>query len=294
MKKELTIIIPVYNEEKGIKNTIEVLNKFIEQEDKKWEILVINDGSSDRTKEILKEMSYIRVIYHPLNKGYGAALKTGIRNSDTDYVSFYDADGQHNPKDLNNLYINIEDFDMLVGQRGADSHQSWVRKPGKLVLGKVANFLTGRKIPDLNSGLRVVNRELIKNLLHLFPDGFSFSTTSTVAFMNLGYNVGYTPIKVAKRVGKSSVKQLRDGTNTLMLILRLVILFNPLKIFMPVSFTLIFIGIMYELFWGIILIDSFKLVQGALLLFLVGVMIFFFGLVVDQISELRKNLNIKS
>jgi len=286
MESNLTVIIGAYNEEEGIKNTVDELMPLLQKYN--WKLLVVNDGSQDKTGEILKKINGIEVIEHPYNKGYGAALKTGIKNADTDLVVLYDADGQHRPEDMENLYLNKGNLDMIIGKRGKDSHQDWIRKPGKWVLGKVANFLTGRKIPDLNSGLRVINRDIIKGMLHLFPDGFSFSTTSTVAFMNMGYNANYFPIKVRKRVGKSSVKQLKHGGNVMLLILRLIVLFNPLKVFIPASFILISLGVIYELLWGIIFIDSIKLIQGALLLVLAGLLVFFFGLLADQISAIRK------
>ena len=295
MGDELTIIIGAYNEEEGISKTIEGLKFLLDKYN--WKLIVINDGSDDNTELEIKKWankSNISYINHPYNKGYGAALKTGIRTAETPLIAFYDADGQHRPEDLLNLYNNFNNYDMLVGERGKDSHQEWIRKPGKWILGKVANYLTERKIPDLNSGLRVMRRNIIVKMLHLFPDGFSFSTTSSVAFMNMGYNTGYYPIKVNKRLGKSSVKQLKHGSNTIMLILRLIVLFNPLKVFLPTSLILIFIGLIYEILFGIIFIPGISIIGGALLLFLAGILIFFFGLVVDQISEMRKYLNIKN
>ena len=286
--KLFTIIIPAFNEEEAIGKTLqELLQVEIEKE---CRILVIDDGSTDKTFEIAKSFPMVDVIRHPYNKGYGASLKTGIKASTTEFIILYDADGQHTPENLVNIKKNLEEYDMLVGMRGKDSHQDWMRKPGKWILSKVANFLTGRKIPDLNSGLRVIKREVILGMLHLFPDGFSFSTTSTIAFMNMGYNVGYYPIKVKKRVGKSTVKQLKHGSSTILLILRLITLFNPLKIFIPSSIFLFIIGFLYEIVFGLILLPHIKLIPGALLLILSGVLVFFFGLVVDQLSELRKHI----
>lgn len=286
---ELTIIIPVYNEEASINNTLNELLDF--SKSKKWELLVVNDGSTDKTGEILQGYSSLRVVTHPYNKGYGASLKTGIKNASSELICFYDADGQHNPSDVENLLNNFFQFDMLVGARSKNSYTEWIRKPGKWILSKVANFLTGRKIPDLNSGLRIIRKSLITKMLHLFPEGFSFSTTSTIAFFNLGYNVGYFPITTRKRTGKSTVKQLKHGSNVLLLILRLIVLFNPLKVFIPVSLSVVLMGVLYELYQGVLVMgfEKARLIPGAFFLIITGILIFFFGLVVDQISEMRKH-----
>lgn len=288
---KLSIVLPVYNEEIAVKNTLNNLKIYTNSSD--FEILVINDGSTDNSKSIIEKIEGIRIISHPYNKGYGAALKTGIRAAKTDYIAFFDSDGQHNPNNLINLWNKIGNYDMLVGERGKDSHSDWVRKPGKWVLAKVANFLTGKKIPDLNSGLRVIKRNSILDIIHLLPDGFSLSTTSTVAFMNMGYNVGYSPIKVNKRVGKSTVKQLKHGSSTLLLILRLIILFNPLKVFLPVSFSLGLAGLIYEIAYGFVLSTHIRVLPGAILMILSSIIIFLFGLVADQVSETRKHLFMK-
>ena len=287
---KLTVIIPCYNEEKGIRDTILTLLPTTQKHN--WQIIVINDGSTDKTLEIINEISGIEVINHIQNKGYGASLKTGINASNTEYISFYDADGQHRPEDLEKLAKKAEYSDMIVGARDKSSHKDWSRKPGKWVLGKFANFISGQKIPDLNSGLRVIRKSEIANYLHLFPEGFSFSTTSTIAFMNLGKKVEYLPIQTKKRVGKSTVKQLKHGSSTLLLILRLMVLFNPLRVFLPTSFFLLFTGIFYQLGFGIytyINEGKIEIFQGSILFIITGIIIFFFGLMTDQISEIRKH-----
>lgn len=289
---ELTIIIPAFNESEGIGKTIEELIPVAN--DKKWKLIVINDGSVDSTEKEILKYSEVKLINHPYNKGYGASLKTGIKHAKTEYIALYDADGQHRTEDLISLADNVGQYDMIIGERGKDSHREWVRRPGKWIISKVANYLVGKKITDLNSGLRVVKRDVILKILHLFPDGFSFSTTSTIAFINMGFNLGYYPIKVNRRTGKSSVRQIKHGSSVILLILRLIILFNPLKVFIPVSVILFAIGVIYEIIWGIILIPHIKVITGALLLILSSIVIFFFGLMTDQISETRKYLNIKN
>lgn len=289
----LTIVIPAYNEELGIQATLNLLLPIAKS--RKWAIIVINDGSSDKTKSIVEKISSVTLLNHVYNKGYGAALKTGIRYAKTNHIAMYDADGQHNPEDLVTMWDNIENYDMLVGERGKDSHQDWMRKPGKWILSKVANFLTGRKIPDLNSGLRIIKRDVIINKLHLFSDAFSFSTTSTVALMNMGHFVGYYPIKVNKRIGSSTVKQLKHGSNTVLLIIRLIILYSPLKVFMPASIFLFILGVVYEIVFGWLRMPpgTIKLIPTAFFILLTSLLIFFFGLVVDQISEMRKYQNVR-
>lgn len=288
MNKRLTIIIPAFNEENGIRSTIQSLLSSAKKND--WNILVINDGSFDNTKaevESFKEDSVL-LINHPYNKGYGAAIKTGIRAAQTDFIALYDADGQHNSADLEAMWSKRGDFDMVIGMRGKNSHQDWMRKPGKWILSRTANLLTGAKIPDLNCGLRIIKREVIINKLHLLSDSFSFSTTSTVALMNMGYFVDYFPIKVNKRIGKSTVNQIKHGTSTIMLVIRLIMLFNPLKVFLPASIFFITVGLIYEIIWGIILAEGIDLLATAVFLLITGVLIFFFGLIADQISEIRK------
>ena len=289
---DLTVIVPVYNEEGAVEDTVRRLKPFAEKNG--WRIIVVNDGSTDKTGEILARIPGIKIITHPENKGYGHSLKTGIVNAKTPLIAFYDADGQHNPHDLGRLMENFGEYDMLVGERGKDSHRDRLRKPGKWLLSKAANFLTKRKIPDLNSGLRVIKREIILHLLHVMPDGFSFSTTSTVAFMNLGLNVGYHPITVSKRVGKSSVKPLKHGSNALLSIIRLILLFNPLRVFIPVSLFLFAAGTIYEIVYGLSgRSGEIRLIPGALFLLLTAMVILFLGLIIDQFSGPRKDLKFK-
>ncbi|MGK0137616.1 MAG: glycosyltransferase involved in cell wall biosynthesis [Algoriphagus sp.] len=294
MSIALTIIIPCYNEERGIGGTIEKLLPVAKNQG--WEILIVNDGSTDSTAKVVANLEGVRVIHQKHNKGYGASLKAGILAAETEYIAFYDADGQHQPDDLLKLSLEAEKYDMIVGARGKSSHQDWQRKPGKWVLSKFANFLTGEEIPDLNSGLRIVQKNEIEPLLHLFPNGFSFSTTSTMAFMNMGFSVKYIGIKVEKRVGKSTVKQLKHGSSTLLLMLRLMVLFNPLRVFLPVSFFFIGTGLLYQIGFGIYTLQStgkIVIFQGSTLLLVAGLLMFFFGLMTDQISEVRKHQFLK-
>ncbi|HSG67578.1 MAG TPA: glycosyltransferase family 2 protein, partial [Bacteroidales bacterium] len=230
---EVSIIIPAYNEETGIQGTLEKLVSGGYHE--KYEIIVVDDGSTDSTREI-SESFPVKVISHTVNKGYGAALKTGIRKSAGSKVVFMDSDGQHDPAYLDELVALLDHHEMVIGCRTEDSFQVKSRVAGKRVIRWVGEYLVEQKLPDYNSGFRGFHRELIMQMLHVMPNGFSFSTTSTLGFLKEGYNIATFPIIVEERVGrKSNVKFFKDGPKTLMLLLRIIMLFNPLKIFLPVS-----------------------------------------------------------
>ena len=261
--RDLTVIIPVYNEEEAIRETLDELLPLIERND--WQLIVVNDGSNDGTGAILENyINRLRVISHPYNRGYGAALKTGIRASESELLAIYDSDGQHRPEDLLRLYNEASELDMVIGERAAGSRVDLFRVPGKWLLTRAANFIVGRKITDINSGLRVFRRTFIKKILHLMPEGFSFTSTSTVAAMKMGFLVKFVPIQTRKRIGTSTVRQVRHGFTVLMLILRLVVLFSPLRIFMPVSIALAVLGVVYGAY--VIVTVRLTLANGALAL----------------------------
>jgi glycosyltransferase involved in cell wall biosynthesis len=280
----VSVIIPVFNEEKAIENTVNELIPYAREHN--WEVIVVNDGSNDNTKDIIDKIGEITAIHHHNNKGYGAALRTGILTSDSPVVAFYDADGQHNPGDLLNLVNNFHDTDAIIGDRGKQFYSSPGRAPGKWVLKKVAEMLGGQKIPDLNSGLRVMRKDKMLSVLHLCPRGFSFSTTTTLSFLKAGYSVKHFPISVKKRIGHSNVKQVKHGIETILLIIRLITLFDPMKVFLPIAGVLIFSGTLYQIY--VFFTFKWKIVGGAILSIMAGLLIFFFGILADQISEMRR------
>jgi glycosyltransferase involved in cell wall biosynthesis len=222
----ITIIIPAFNEQASIDGVLDGLREWHERA----EIIVIDDGSTDRTAEIAKSAG-MRVIRHSINKGYGAALKTGIRAASGDIIVMMDADGQHCAEQIEPLLDGLGDNDMVVGARGKGSHTPFVRKPLKWILGQVANYLAQTKIPDLNSGIRAFRSDVARSFLHLLPNRFSFSTILTLAFLKEGYNIGYVPIVATPRVGKSAVNPISDGFNAVLLIVRIIALFDPLRVF---------------------------------------------------------------
>lgn len=281
-RPQFTIIVPAYNEEGAILQVLGVLTDLYRD---CAEIIVVDDGSTDGTAELVSSVPSVRLVSHRRNFGYGASIKTGVYSATTDIVCFFDGDGQHDPLMVGKLADAIEDADMVVASRGISAFKHVLRAPGKFVLHMLANFLTGRRIPDLNSGLRIVRREMMLRYLHLLPNGFSASTTMTMIALSQDYEVKYIPTTARPRKGKSQVKQLRDGFGTIMLILRMLLLFNPMKFFAPFSALLVMSGAIY---------GAYKLHQigtglsvGSLLLILSGMVSFIFGLVCDQISKLR-------
>ena len=276
---KVTVIIPAFNEEQSIGEVVDNVyrhcSSFLE------DIIVVDDGSTDSTYQIACQ-SHAVVIQHKQNKGYGASLKTGIRQAKTDFVLTMDADGQHRVEDLERL-LKFSDYDMVVGQRSSLIHSALWRMPGKWFIGKIANYLTNRKIPDLNSGLRLIRREVAIRYIHLCPSGFSFSTTITMALLSRGYNITYVPIQVEKRVGKSTVS-LKTGFDTIVLVLRLAALFNPLRLFLPISLVVGLIGII----WGIpYALDGRGVSIAAMLASMTAILLFGLGILCDQISQLR-------
>ena len=289
LKSQITIIIPAYNVENSIGKTIEGLHEWRDRA----EIIIISDGSTDQTAEVA-ESAGIRVIRHHHNKGYGAALKTGIRAASGDIIVMMDADGEHSAAQISCLVDNFGDNDMVVGARAKGSHFPLMRRPGKWILGKVANYLAQTEIPDLNSGFRAFRKDVAKLFLHILPNGFSFTTTLTLALFKEGYNIAYVPIVTTPRFGsKSTVDPIRDGINTLMLIVRIVALFDPIKVFLPMSITLFLLGIAYWVGSGIFRFvqhvePAFHIPTGAMLVMVSSVIVFMFGILADQVSAIRR------
>ncbi|MBI9033398.1 MAG: glycosyltransferase family 2 protein [Bacteroidales bacterium] len=280
---KISIVIPAYNEEDAVRHGLDKLVQGGFHE--KYEIIYINDGSSDRTADIIKEYP-VKLYNHNVNKGYGAALKTGIRKATGDKVVILDSDGQHDPKYIDTLLSMMEDHDMVIGERTDDSFQVKRRQSGKKLIRKTGEYLVEQKLPDYNSGFRGFDRQLIKEMLHLMPNGFSFSTTSTLAFLKEGYTIGTFPIVVEERVGrKSNVKMVKDGSKTMLLLFRIIMLFNPLKIFFPFSLLVTALGVLWG-FYGYFMADRFPNTATVIMVF--GMMLFFIGLLSDQVAMLNR------
>lgn len=282
----VSIIIPAFNEEEGISPVLEALthNPLLNGA----EILVIDDGSSDGTSEQVSRFNGVKVIRHPVNRGYGSAIVTGVRAATRDIVVWFDADGQHRVEDLCSVVAALLEhgWDYCIGVRSSESYQEPRRKLGKWVLKKVVNLAVGKNVKDFNSGLRAFRKDILKRYLHLLPRGFGASTTTTLLMMERNYNGGEVQITVKKRMGASSVRQIRDGMRTLLLVLRILLLFKPLHFFGSIGLVTALLGF----FYGVWITFSQGLgfpVLGAVL-FLFGVQTIFWGLVVDQISAMRR------
>jgi glycosyltransferase involved in cell wall biosynthesis len=283
--RSVTIIIPALNEERAVGDVVRsLLAKAPEAE-----VIVVNDGSTDSTECVAKAAG-ARVLSHRNQSGYGAALRTGVLAAAREYVVFCDADGQHSADEVLKVIHECDGHDMVIGSRTQESHVPLLRRPGKFIVRAFANYLAGERIPDLNSGLRMLRRDVLLRYLHLMPRGFSFSTTSTFAFMKSHRTIKYVPITVCKRVGSSTVRQWKHGPQTLMLMLRLTVLFEPLRVFLTVSgglFVLSLVSLILDCRYA----GTYKIGQTTVLLSLATLLVFMFGLLCDQVSALRREFH---
>ncbi len=272
---QTTVVIPAFNEEEAIAEVVARVRGRGE-----WrEVLVVDDGSSDLTGP-RAEQAGARVIRHPYNKGNGAAVKTGVREARGDVVLLMDADGQHDADDVARVIAAVGANDMVIGARAARDQQA-LRALGNAVFRGLASWLTGRPIPDLTSGFRAVKRERLLEVLHLLPNGFSYTTTSCLAFLKAGYNVAFVPVTARPRVGTSKIRPLRDGTKFLLIILKIVTLYSPLKVFFPIAAVSFLLGLAYGA-WNVVVHG--KIPMGSALLIQLAVVVFLFGLISEQIA----------
>ena len=275
----VSVVIPAYNEAEVIGEVVAVLAAAA-----MWrEIIVVDDGSDDATATLAAATGAV-VVKHPYNKGNGAAVKSGIRRATGEFVLIIDGDGQHRPEDARRIASRLGEYDLVVGARSTSTQASRARRAGNGALNSFASYLTGREIPDLTSGFRGARREYLREFIHLLPNGFSTPTTTTLAFIKAGYNVTFEPVEARSRIGQSKIRLARDGAKFFMIILKIVTIFSPLRVFVPLAGTTIVTGLVYGL-WNVV--AHSRIPNGAVLLILFGVMVFLVGLVSEQISALR-------
>ena len=279
LPSEVSIVIPAFNEGPVIAQVVAALAAA-----GAWhEIIVVDDGSADATGAHAAAAGAC-VVKHPYNKGNGAAVKSGIRRATGDYVLIVDGDGQHSPDDARRLVSRLGEYDLVIGARSTSTQATQARRVGNTVLNRFASYLTDREIPDLTSGFRAARRDLLKEFIHLLPNGFSTPTTTTLAFIKAGYNVAFEPTEARSRVGSSKIKFARDGAKFFMIILKIVTLYSPMRVFVPLALVTFVLGALYGI-WNVIVHS--RIPNGAVLLILFAVGVFLVGLVSEQISAMR-------
>lgn len=285
VNSQLTIsaVVPVYNEEKSIKDVVKELQGILSNLMIEYETIVVDDGSTDSSPQILEGIHGIKYIRHKKNIGYGGALKTGIKNAKGDIIVITDADGSYPNEMIPELIKQMDQYNMVVGARNKnDPNIPFIRKPVKWFLGKLANYLSETDIPDLNSGLRVFRRADALRFYKILPSGFSFTTTITLAMHCNGYQVNYIPIEYRQRHGKSKISPIKDTLNFIQLIFRTIMYFNPLKVFLPIA-GFVFITFVVSSSIDIFLLNN--LTDKTVILFLAFIQILVIGLLADLIDK---------
>jgi glycosyltransferase involved in cell wall biosynthesis len=291
--KDLSVIVPVYNEKTSIINVLERLTNVLDAENIDYEIIAVNDGSLDGTSEKLDAIKNpkIKIIHHPYNRGYGSALKTGIIKSVSENICIIDADNTYPEKMIPVLFKEIDKYDMVVGSRtGTSVSIPNFRKFAKWFIGKLANYLAGTSIPDLNSGLRIFKKSLALPHFNILPSGFSFTTTITLASFSGEYFIKYIPIDYYDRSGKSKIRPVKHTMEFTLLVFRMIMYFKPLKIFIPISLFFFFTGA-YRMIFTIITRN--RIHEFSVLTIVISVTILLLGLLADMIVKTRNIGKIK-
>jgi len=276
----ISIILPCHNEAENLSDFLPILCSTFSNA----EIIVVDDASTDSSYEIANNFP-VKIVRHPRNLGNGASIKTGARAASNEYLVFMDSDGQHNPKDIPLLLEKLEQgFDMVVGARTSKSHSSLFRLAANTFYNKLASFMTGFTIEDLTSGFRAVSTHKFRQFLYLLPNGFSYPTTSTMAFFRSGYPVAYIPINASTRKGKSKIRLLKDGARFFIIILKVGALFSPMRFFLPISLAFFTLASTYYIYTYS---TTGRFTNMSALLYITSIITFMIGIVSEQISSLH-------
>ncbi|MGD8369150.1 MAG: glycosyltransferase family 2 protein [Desulfobacterales bacterium] len=279
-KPTVTVIIPAFNEE----NNINELVRAIRSVDSGYQVLVIDDGSEDRTAEEARSAG-ADVYSHPYNIGNGAAVKSGIRQADGDIFVFMDADGQHDPADIPRLLAHLPDYDLVVGARPWKDQASIGRAFGNAFYNRLASYVAKFPVKDLTSGFRAVKSHVAKSMIYLLPNTYSYPTTMTLAVLRTGLSLKYVPIRTKRRKsGKSNISLFKDGVRFFMIITRICTLFSPFRVFLPVSFFFFLLGLIR---YAQTFITEGRFTNMSAMLFTTAVVIFMMGMISEQISQMR-------
>ncbi len=281
----VSIFVPAYNEAGAIEECMEQLQDMLARSEFTSEVIVVDDGSTDGTGEALDDIDGLTVAHHERNLGYGAALKTGIRRASGEIIVITDADGTYPVDRIPDLVGAMDECDMAVGARtGENVRVPFLRRPAKWFITALASYLSENDIPDLNSGLRAFRRHDVMRLFGILPDGFSFTTTITLAMLNSGMRLKFIPIDYHQRTGKSKIRPIRDTWNFIVLIVRTVALFNPLKVFLPASLLFVVAGLGLGLYNAIVVHD---LGEVEVMLFVGGLIFGAIGMLADIVTRTR-------
>lgn len=285
---QVSVVIPAFNEVDSIGDTLAAVQSSLSESGMDAEIIVVDDGSTDGTAGIVRECPNAHLIQHAVNKGYGASLRTGIRQASCNTIAIIDADGTYPAEMIPKLVSAIGSYDMAVGARvGSEVHVPWLRRPAKWVLTRLAEYVSGADIPDLNSGLRAFKRDMVVSYFRLLPSGFSFTTTLTLAMLTNDYNVLFVPINYYERTGRSKIRPVRDTINFFSLVIRMVLSFRPLRVFVPVTALFVLLSsvkVIYD-----IQAYDFHIATSTVVLLTLTFQLLVLGLIADLVVSLHKS-----
>jgi glycosyltransferase involved in cell wall biosynthesis len=279
-KTKISIIIPAYNEAETIGDVInKIINLYPD-----FEMIVVNDGSTDNTASVAKDAGAL-VYSHPYNIGNGAAIKSGVRFASGKILVFMDGDGQHDPREIEKLLEYFPNYDMVVGARPKGHQASWGRALGNWIYNRLATYVARFPVKDLTSGFRAVKSDVARNLLYLLPSTYSYPATLTLGVLRSGRSMRYIPINAqSRKKGKSKIKIFQDGIRFFLIIIKICTLYSPLRVFVPMSIMMFLLGLSYYLYtfltWG-------RFTNMSALLFTTSVLIFMMGLISEQICQMR-------